>query len=488
MNRPFINVIFYIVDFSILFYVLEALCLSIFNNQNLSMYSWPLNEDKINTKPYQKRFLMYYISKIGNTDVGQIYYDYERRCGSKCIKILKRRKINFIKIIFLGFDALIFLCEIFAYNKIRNFLALFFTNYFEKENKVGSVKEFFLLVHNYLWNYVANMKREIVIYFQTMFKKFNRIFFLLVSIKVFSSFAMINIIRCNYKTTNDKLYFQIHKRYFLLMSTYIFLFKAFCSDAGSIPVKRNFIITMEKKDLNNYMNFKEIKLNNHTIQLKFCRTCMVWRPPRTSHCSFCGGCKLKFDHHCPWIGKCVALKNYRYFLFFILYLFWFLLSNLNIVLHDQSRHTEEWVNLLKIFLKITGFFASIFTFALIGFHIYLGFIGKTTAEFLKFPDKSIRSWNFKKELANKFYKKNHSTLLKIRFSEKKKFCLVEIDLKTELEKKNEFKLIIKTTLNSSKKRWKNFCWKMLFISFFSYCYVKYSRDQEERNKNLDKAL
>lgn len=33
---------------------------------------------------------------------------------------------------------------------------------------------------------------------------------------------------------------------------------------------------------------------------RMCRKCDNLKPDRTHHCSICGECILKFDHHCPW--------------------------------------------------------------------------------------------------------------------------------------------------------------------------------------------
>jgi len=45
------------------------------------------------------------------------------------------------------------------------------------------------------------------------------------------------------------------------------------------------------------------------------------RPPRAHHCSKCGQCSLRLDHHCAFMGVCVGARNYKAFCLFLLHAF-----------------------------------------------------------------------------------------------------------------------------------------------------------------------
>ena len=57
---------------------------------------------------------------------------------------------------------------------------------------------------------------------------------------------------------------------------------------------------------------------------KYCYKCYVKKTKISKHCIICDKCYDDFDHHCYWINKCVAKKNYYYFISFLFITFFYL--------------------------------------------------------------------------------------------------------------------------------------------------------------------
>ncbi|OZJ01479.1 hypothetical protein BZG36_05528 [Bifiguratus adelaidae] len=139
---------------------------------------------------------------------------------------------------------------------------------------------------------------------------------------------------------------------------------------------------------------RETVVKGQMVNLKYCDTCRVYRPPRTSHCRPCDNCVENEDHHCVWLNNCIGRRNYRHFYTCVvsgallcLYIMAFCLAEV-LIIYSRQTHPRNFVVALQhapvpFALALLAFILVWSVAGLAGFHTYLITHNLTTHEHLR---------------------------------------------------------------------------------------------------------
>ena len=215
-----------------------------------------------------------------------------------------------------------------------------------------------------------------------------------------------------------------------LLTTILLIIAAF-SDPGIIlrfPLKNNII--EDKKD-------RRLFQLGYIKKYKYCSTCLIMRPSRSTHCGDCNNCVEKFDHHCPWIGACVGKRNYKYFYFFLFFLnfliiliiifcFFHIIKRITEVIEEKNNH--KIINniasysltdvIISIYIIIYEGLSMIFVTGLFIYHTKLVLKNITTKE-------DIKSF-WENSQGNPYMRNKKLNYKNSLFPKKQKYSLIDI--------------------------------------------------------------
>lgn len=121
--------------------------------------------------------------------------------------------------------------------------------------------------------------------------------------------------------------------------------------------------------------------DGNTVTDTWCTTCLIYRPPRASHCPDCDNCVLDFDHHCPFTRNCIGRRNYPPFVAFLISVS----LSLGVLLFGSLFLPEELAHggAANALLMLFSVILSLCMWGFTGYHISLVCTGRTTKEYIR---------------------------------------------------------------------------------------------------------
>ncbi|XP_058459152.1 palmitoyltransferase ZDHHC15 isoform X2 [Malaya genurostris] len=139
---------------------------------------------------------------------------------------------------------------------------------------------------------------------------------------------------------------------------------------------------------------RELPIVTRTLNasVRFCEKCRLIKPDRAHHCSVCGVCVLKLDHHCPWVNNCINFTNYKFFILFLgyaliycLYVAFTTVMYMELIWSVSGREGKIDGRFHILFLFFVSLMFAISLVSLFGYHCYLVLLNRTTLESFRTP-------------------------------------------------------------------------------------------------------
>ena len=183
---------------------------------------------------------------------------------------------------------------------------------------------------------------------------------------------------------NKKMIYILFQIIFFSITIVISLICIF-SSPGILPMNINNKQKKNFKNTNIIYKFKKkyYVLQGRLFKLKVCSTCFITRPLGSTHCKKCNACIEKIDHHCPWVGNCIGINNYRYFYYylcsFIIFTFIDIISDIQFLNSTSKKcNIQKFKKIICIiFLSLNSLILLFITSLLISHTIYVWY-GETT--------------------------------------------------------------------------------------------------------------
>ncbi|KAG7904448.1 hypothetical protein KL907_003324 [Ogataea polymorpha] len=160
------------------------------------------------------------------------------------------------------------------------------------------------------------------------------------------------------------------------------LIRATFQDPGLLPRNVHLVDNVVRNGLPiEYINSQLVDGPKSKVELKYCTTCYIWRPVRSSHCPMCNACILNMDHHCPFLANCIGQRNYWHFL---CYLTFTILLCAFVCAQTAYRISRQDIadTPMSLFLLIYAALCIMFPASLLFTHLCFGLTGITTREYL----------------------------------------------------------------------------------------------------------